>query len=243
MARKGGRRKATYAKPRRPQSRARVSTVAARLDHRIRKIENLVELKYNDELNANSNNAIALNTPYLFTINNFAEGTTQSSRVGLKVSLTSVQLKYYLTSVPSSLGPTIARVLLVYDKTPNGSTSSFDATPFGINGVIDNTTINGAFDISVAPRSYEMQYRYKVLYDKVHVLNPQWENSAGTAVLQTAKYVRKNIKLGGRQTVYQDATSAIASILKGRLSMLVYVDVGSGGVYFQCGTRVYFKDA
>lgn len=205
----------------------------------IKKIEDeLIELKWVDELNTNSGTPIT-NAGYGFTVNNFAEGNTVNTRVGQRIYMTSLQLKYSLYINTANLGTQITRILVVLDKAHNGNLSSFDAAPLGEAGLLDNTTIAAP---SLMPRAYVMRYRYRVLYDKIHVLNPHWENATGTAVLQCGLHVTKNIRLGVNAT-YSDATSSIASLLKNAISLFAITDSSSNGPTVQIATRLYFKDA
>lgn len=212
------------------------------LAKRVKKIENeYMELKWVDELNSNSGVAIPVGG-WVATLNNFAEGNTVNTRVGQKVYLTSIQLKILWANNVSFLGAQNIRVMLVLDKAHNGNAATFDGVPLGngASAILDNSVITLP---SLMPRTYETRYRYRVLYDKVHCLNPHWENAGTTAVLGCINRTVKNIRLGV-VTTYQDATGSIASILKNSLCLFVTSDnAGATGPTVAIGTRIYFKDA
>jgi len=228
------------------------------LSKKIKHIENdLIELKFYDESNTfsgfTSTPTVATN---YYCLNNLQQGDTVNTRNGNKIWPTSLQLKYVIVNNALLIGPSVARVLVIWDNQANGASTLYNVngsfTFFGPIGVLDNSVIT---DIRIMPRAYESQKRYKILYDKIHVLRPPsvdvysitnntsaTATMTGTAVIDTEVVVRKTIKLG-RQMIYQDGTTNISSIQKGALSIMMLSDQASNGLTGLSGTRLYFKDA
>lgn len=221
-----------------PRKRAPTTITLAK---RIKRVEKDIELKWIDELNTNSGVPIT-SSGYAVTLNNIAEGLTVNTRVGQKIRMTSCQLKYVAITQTTVLYPILVRIMLVIDKARNGNSLTFDGTPLGVDGLLDNSTITS---VGCMPRAFETRYRYHVLYDKFHVLVPPAANVANTTTLQKEVQVTRNIRLN-HIVNYGDATSFGASLLKNSLNLFVISDQTSGssaGPLVAVGTRIYFKDA
>jgi len=225
-----------------------------RLSTQVRLIEKqLIETKYLDELN----NFTPSSSGQSFCLVNFAQGDTVSTRNGNKVFIENIELRYYVETNSALQGPVNLRVIVVYDTAPSGQTVNLGiggvATMLGPTGVLDNTVITGSPQIM--PHAFEMKYRYKILHDRVHTLNPigQFTQSitnntsatatvTGGAILNMEQFAEHNIQVQ-KETVYQDASANLVSLLKGSIVAVCYSDQTSNLPFVVMGTRVFFKDA
>lgn len=214
------------------------------LARRIKKIEKNIELKWLDELNRNSGTIIGL-TPYLFTLNNMAEGDTVVTRTGQQISMTSLHLRMRLSCYTANLAPVCMRVVFVMDKHPNGL-APFNGLPLASssdnNALFDDTVVNGSVFVQGYPYYRpNMGSRYKILFDRVFVLQTNSINTAATSTVGGEIFLHKKIKLS-YIAQYDDATNNPLSLLKNAICGFVQCDQANGG-YFECSSRVYFKDA
>lgn len=161
------------------------------LSKRIKHIENgLIELKYYDSVLDNQTfDQSGLVLPVSIT----PSGTGESERVGDSITTTSFRTRLALkipfgttpTSVNASLAPRHVRIILFWDKQNNASPT---ALLFG-DEATESLLLSYAGFLD-EPYLYQYNHtnagRYKILYDKVHTINPDlvhtWTNPAtGTA--------------------------------------------------------------
>jgi len=226
-----------------------------RLANQIKLIEKkLIETKYIDELNAFTS---VLNTGQAFCLNNFAQGDTVTTRNGNKIFMDRLMLKYTVTNNQLLIGPVNIRVIIVHDTSPSGQAVNLgvagSSTFLGPTGVLDNTTIVN--NPHLMPEAFEMKYRYKLIYDKVHTLNPYGGdiysitgNTSATATMTATNVIDRSyfhscyIPLK-KQAVYQDGTANVSSLLKGSLVALCLSDQTANSPTVAMATRLYFRDA
>lgn len=205
------------------------------LNNKIKAIEKKQDLKWADEFSS----LTCSSTGNGITVNNIAGGNTAVTRIGNKISMTSFQFKYNLATSASQLTASSVRVMVVIDRLHNFNGATFDAVYFGPTGLMDNSIIT---DIRYMPRNHNTLPRYKVLYDKIHTINPDSVNVAGTSVIPKQIHVTKNFKLNHIVT-YDGAGGAVADIGQNALCLFVACDsVIANAPVFQYGSRVYFKD-
>lgn len=224
-------------RPRRRYYKKKQHPTTRTLSKKITKLQKNEELKYGDFYQALTPVAAA-GTAYL--VCTVAQGDSVTTRTGNKITLTSLQLKYNLDVVPATLAAGLVRLCVVLDRFPNQQAAPFTVGGtanllLGPNGLWDNTTIG---DNVLLPRALEMQGRYKVLYDKMHNINPNSVNVGGTSNIGFYKTYYRNIRLNHQQ-VYIDGAAATGSILKNSL----YIVVIGANCSYEIGARAYFKDA
>lgn len=220
-----------------------VQTLAKKIDM----LQDDVELKYKDtELNSipftsDSSNSIVL-------LNGIAGSTGPSGRIGQELRMTSIHFRGVIRRDNLELSPQVARLLIVYDKTPNGVAPTFGQ-------LIDNSVIDDVNYLPFDPYNRDLvPGRFKILYDKNYVLNPQvadgWTQDGTTFTVSgygtVDRLFNKKIPLQKR-SVYGGATNTgvITDITIGSIYMLA---IGSEGIAapnitFHGGCRLFYKDA
>lgn len=88
------------------------------------------------------------------------QGDGESNRDGNQIKVISVLYRYMLTLNNMSTNSEV-RIMLVLDKQCNGAAAAF-------GDVVDDTT---AGDALISPYNLDNKFRFKVLYDKLHLLN------------------------------------------------------------------------
>jgi len=244
-------------KGRRPTVKKSLRGQEKALAARVNRIEkSLIETKYVDDYTSTTaSNATA--TANSNTLNLMAQGDTVMTRNGNKIFMTHAEIKYYVQNNSVLTGPVNIRVMVLYDASPSGQANSLciagTQIQFGPTGVLDNTVITGSPQIM--PHAFEMKYRYKVLYDKIHTLNPLCFNGqsitnntsatatiTGTSVENLQQLHHCVIPLN-KQTVFQDGTANLSSVLKGSLVGFWCSDQSSNLPFVVFGSRIFFKDA
>lgn len=178
-------------------------------------------------------------------LNPVPEGTTNVTRVGDEYRLTSLHLKCNVNTETDNLKASVMRLLIFVDKQSNG------ADPPTIGGGSGNALldVSGVTNIVCAPYNSSMIYeRYKILIDKVIIINPQtvqnFNVGTGTTTLlnQATKHMNKKVKMS--QKVNCIGTGAtIASIGKGSVfAVLVTTDNTTEAATISGGVRIYYKD-
>lgn len=163
-----------------------------------------------------------------YLINGIANGTAINQRVGSKISLNTVSIKYVLTS-PSDFSSAVARVLLVWDKQPNGvalsATDLFQQSGYPVDAYY-----------SLANRN-----RFAVLADKRISCNP----------VDSAHIMQKpgsfGVNLKGKSTTFNSTGATITDIMTGSLYLVVCSSAPNGGAdstkpYFSYITRLRYTD-
>lgn len=129
----------------------------------IKRTYTIPELKYIDH----SDIATAVDESGNFTlINGLALGTAATARVGMRINMRSIHLKYIITAPvyntinTAFLNRTQVRVMLILDMQPNGATPA-------LSDILEDTTAG----IGIVSSLYMANAaRFKVLYDKRHAV-------------------------------------------------------------------------
>lgn len=111
------------------------------------------EWKY---LDVSLNGSVDSTGAYLL-LNGLVPGTGATQRVGMKITIKSLELRGYWGVTPATGVDQIARYAIVLDKQPNG------ATPAVGNHLLANNVLS--------PRSLTQRKRYKTLLDKTRAFN------------------------------------------------------------------------
>lgn len=140
-------------------------------------------------------------------INLIAQGQTPLQYIGRELLMKKLSFRYIFNPNTTNLsvatnGSFIARLILVYDKDPNGSAPLITE--------ILTTDDFGSY------RNLDSSDRYAVLYDQVRQINPDGGGAVGGAVRGALGYWTDNIKLNHIMK-FQGATAAITSIVKGAI--------------------------
>lgn len=213
----------------------------------------IIETKYVDEVNVFN----PLNAGQAFCLNNFAQGDTVTTRNGNRIYMERLMFRAKVTNNTLLIGPVTLRVMCILDLSPSGQAVNCGiggvSTFLGPTGILDNTVIVNNPDLM--PYAQEMKYRYKILYDKIIVINPYsvdissiTNNLAATATMTATNVLDRSVHIDvdiplHRQTIYQDGTANIISIMDGSLLCLCFSDQAANAPVVALGTRLYFKDA
>lgn len=217
----------------------RIST----LNKKIKKIEDDIELKYNDrEISQNFSSA----TASLYLLNGIAVGDTQVTRDGAQLNATSVQFRSVWTTSSLSTAGTVWRIIVFWDRQPNGLTPLVTGA-LGTDALLNTTTITQPI---YAPYQYETQQRFRVLYDKIFAMNPyvvgDFNPETGTTSTTAPQkmVIKKKIKLN-RLVKYDGSTASTADLTTNALWIAFLTDAPGTGITLNgyVGTRFYFKDA
>jgi len=215
--------------------------VDKKLSRRISKLENRREIKYKDLT------ASAIPTTdgvVLSLVNTITRGDQYNERDGDNIFTKKVRLSYILTKPAITEGqgaPYQIRCILFWDKvTSGGSTFQLftgtapDAKQLSCSLLDDRdgmTTIN-------SPYSENTRDRFKILYDRIHVINNFDPFQAKSLV------VRKTIPLSGAKVEYVDVDYDVNPIeqLPERNLVFVYFCAGSTTTAMNFTSRVFYTD-
>lgn len=163
--------------------------------------------------------------------NGVAQGTDFTNRVGRKVIVKSIHVKYFIGATFTADGATgdIIRYMLVWDYQANGALAS-------ASDIL--TTTDSLSGINLTNRD-----RFKVLYDKRHVMEAV-DYNAGTIVAGNGRpvfaqrYMRVNMPM-----IFGGTAATIGSIQTGSLVLLVLSANSSTAWSIASNIRVRFSDA
>lgn len=210
-----------------------------KVEKKIHQLENSEELKYFDLIAATP----AIVTGLLTVVNAMGTGSSQDTRVGAQIKMTSVQFRFVLTNLAATLAPTVCRFMVVLDRINTGSLPNVAAdASAGSVAILDNGVITNLVD---SPYQYEQKERFKILHDKRYVFNPQQDltTAAGTVTVnqQVSKAINGYIKLN--KIVKYDATAAAIGSMNANALYTLFITDTANGITITGGTRIYFKDA
>lgn len=201
----------------------------------VKEIQSKEELKYRDIY---MNDVQATITPTLQLLNGMVESDDIDGRIGDQISPTSIQFRSYVR--PSSdyiASDVVYRHIIFWDQQANGAAPS-------AGDVLDTATIT---QYVLAPYKRQYQKRFKIIYDKTHVLRPKLAepNAATTDILQPVDFTKAKKSLS-RVVKYRNAqsTGLINDIASNSLYSMWVCDIspGNGAIHIHCGYRMYFKD-
>lgn len=196
----------------------------------IREMKNKEELKHYDTFPLVGTQILNQSAPTFNVLNAMDTGDLPTQREGGEVQGTSVQFRCTMNSrVSATQAFQVLRHIILYDAQAN------QALPT-VGQILDLSVIT----VSVyAPYNYSFQKRFKILFDRTYVLNPN-NTAESIAVTETEK-----IPLS-RVTKYIPSApfGTIGDINTNSLITLWLSDQGTTGQgpFVTCGYRFYFKD-
>jgi len=213
------------------------------LNKKIKHIENnLMELKYVDNIESN---ITAVPAGVFFYISAIAQGDTASTRTGNVINPTSLLVRQTFFAQDNSLVASLIRCIVFWDRQPNG------ANPV----LVGASTTQSLLDTGVitepinAPRNFNTIDRYKILYDKTHVINPQVvkgttpASGAVTTYCAMQKHVSFRINLN-RIIKYNNTTAVIAAAASNALHIAYWTDTTiTQQPDYSAGYRLYYRDS
>lgn len=155
-------------------------------------------------------------------LNALHQGATAATRIGRKVALRSILVRYSVALAPTSTGGSPARILIVYDKQANGAAPA-----------ITDILIGNDFH---APNNLNNSDRFITLFDEISEPISTQNNYSASKVLYR--------KLG-LETIYKDSDAGdITDIITGSIYAFVAnnsaIGVATGAV--ASITRIRFND-
>lgn len=229
------------ARMRKNSKRSSKAPTTMALSKRIKRIENEVELKWRD---ISLGGGVNSTTGILSYLSGISQGTTAVQRIGNKARATSLHFRMQWISNNAMLAPTYCRLIVFWDKQSDGV-----APPIYVSGnpsaLLDDTI---PVLPSVLPYNHNAVQRYRVLYDKTIVLNPQVAlsqtnvtPSVTTAVIPVAERLQKKFQLS---TIlkYSGTSSIITDAESSALFALFLSDTNTNIPTILWGSRLYYKD-
>jgi len=215
------------------RARSRVPTNKS-LNRKIKKIQRKEELKYADYAHTAVISASAGN---FFLLNGVNQGTGDHEMIGEAHTSTSIQLRGHLQADSAIAGPLrssqVVRVMVFYDRQPNGAAPTY--------ADLFNNVFATGLEL-YAPYNEDNSMRFKFVYDKIKVINPQWADAAGTTQqnnIVTLKFKRKL----GRKVNYSDGNPGdITGINSNALWLYVLGLSNTDPPSIFATTRYIFKD-
>lgn len=182
-----------------------------------------MEIKYVDNAATDDNFQLVGGSPFIL-LNGIVQGAGNNQRIGNKVSLKALRIKGQIINLATAV-QTYARVLIVYDKQPNG------ALPTYASVMQTRDSAGAATNTAFSDPNFDNKERFTILRDTTIVL-PSVTNTAGVLTNVGFDQQAKNdinvfnidmyIKLKGLHTAYTGATAGIADISTGSL-MIGYI--------------------
>lgn len=221
----------------------RIST----LNKKIKRIEDSIELKYKDTLFSDTVD----NAGEVQILNNLSTGVTSSTRLGDEVMATSIQFRGWMVNAADNVnGPNFVRVILFWDRQPNGGAPTIQAdSSSGVPAVLETQVITAA-NSTVAPYMYSTQERFRILYDKRFTLNSNFAQTtdgaapdALTEVYPVGIQFKKKIKLNRKVKYLDTNTGTIVDIQTNSLYMALISSESANPPTVTIGYRLYYKDA
>lgn len=194
----------------RPKKRAATSKTGGRVAaRRSAGVALAPELKYND----NSFTVDATTTGAIVALNQMAAGDTALLRDGNKILCKSVQLRFYMQLEDASVNA-IVRMIVVWDRQPNLTTPSIATAG---TGPLDTITIQSLRQVATASR-------FRVLSDKVYVLNQKNDTATSRQIIHDELYMK--VPEECQLTSFADGTSA--NPISGGLYLMYFSNIAAG---------------
>ena len=122
-------------------------------------------------------NPLVSNTPTITILNGLVPGSGASQRIGMKVSIRTIELRGWVESYPGTGLEQIDRVAIILDRQPNG---------VGPTAVTDFLQIASV----ASPRNLANRKRFKVIWDRMFGLGATAVASGTLTVKTFNKYIR-----------------------------------------------------
>lgn len=201
----------------------------------VKKIQNKEELKYKDVfLNGPAISNVAAGT--ITGLTGLIMGTTQGTRMGEEVRPTSIQFKAFAQQDATNIDTAVLWRHIIFWDGQNNSSFLGNAAP---QSLLDTSVITLAV---LAPYDKEQQKRFKVVYDKLFITNPQVQDPANqaTQICSPIHFTKKKRQLN-RTVKYIANNGTNADITTNALYSVWYTSILNGGNVY-CGYRLYYKD-
>lgn len=167
-----------------------------------------VERKFKDTLSTASQ---LDTTGTVVLLNGMAQGATQSTRVGNKITMKSVQIRMQFINGTSSVAP-IIRWMIIYDKQTNGVLPA-------ITDVLVLSTVTSMMNLA-------NRDRFVILAEETFAPAAVWSDTAATA--EFMEFHKRYIKLN-LDTIYNNSsTGLVGDVQTGSLLLVTLSNTASG---------------
>lgn len=152
-------------------------------------------------------------------VNGIERGSAEFQRLGNKATMVNLRiygpLHYWFSQTAAGTVVSNAfRMVVVWDKTPNGVVPKFDE-------IFGQTSTNGTESTEIwDPKKFDNTNRFQILRDKTVACNPQYPPQATPALGSQTYLFDEFIPLGKRVTQYQGSDATAASISSGGLYVI-----------------------
>lgn len=163
-------------------------------------------------------------------MNGVAQGTDFTNRIGRKYTNTSIQLEGSIQPLDTTTGPTKCRVMVIYDKQPNGSLPA-------ITDVLTASTSNAFMNLNNRDRFIVIHQENVTIGGVSNVATQSFAQAPSVYNVS----VFKKIKM---ETINDGTGAGIGDIQSGSIFLLTIGDQAAGaGGSFVGALRVRFSDA
>lgn len=159
-----------------------------------------------------------------------SQGTAQGTRIGNNIRIKRINLRAYVTANASAVRD-VVRVLVVLDNQPNGAAP----TVSGANGVLIAQTVESGYNLDTVSHGMGPQ-RYRVLFDRVVVLNQQYATQTKTAYLKRSWSVDMPV-------VYQSNAGTIADLTTKNISVIAFSTTATNQASITGAGQICYIDA
>lgn len=148
-------------------------------------------------------------TAGLYLLNGLAPGTAANQRVGMKVTIRSIELRCRMTTSPVTGVDQYVRMILVLDRQPNGA----------VIGAVTDVLL--AQSIS-SPRNLANRKRFKIMMDKQYAMGSNLNAATTPSTLPNMRLVKKYIKRPIITEYNTGVAGTIADISTNSLYLMVF---------------------
>jgi len=247
MKRKGS---YTATSNKKPKLERQGGVTGASLQAQINTLKRTEEMKVQDQAAAGNLALVGAYATAENCVTRLTQGPGYFERIGSKVVVTGVFLKFFLRTRTAELTEaTNVRVLLFIDKQPSSGVATCPAlsTLYPPNGVLSNN-VGSLVNCNTF---WPARKRYRILMDKVVTINPQtvsdYDPVTGnsTAYFPYTRMVKKFFPLKDLPVMYNNTTGVADSVATNNIWLWFGQTItGSGvGCTVDYVTRLYYKDA
>jgi len=218
---KGVGKPTTAARARLANAKARIQRIPVQLARTGGRMPQSGELKNNDVLVATPLVTFGSTAGQLQLMNGISQGTSATTRIGRRVMIKSIYLRYWCTTASNTTGSTPIRLMIVFDKQSN------TVAPTAAEVLVA--------DSIVSPNNLSNSRRFVTLMDKMLQLDTAGPNSANLEFYKKCNLeVQYNTVNGG----------AIGDIQTGSLYLFVWSNgtLGTASPTGNVYTRIRFED-
>lgn len=162
-------------------------------------------------------------------LNGVGQGTDYTNRIGRRILLKSLLLRFNITTIPSTSDPAgdFIRILVVYDAQTNAVTPA----------VTD--IINGDF---LSPLNLSSRDRFKVLSDKTTTMNPNGYTAGAVSGGSPRNVAYKIYKKMSMEEIFGGTGATVGSIQTGAIFLLI-ISAANGASAVNWNSRIRFIDS